>query len=257
MLLVEKDARGVARVTLNRPEVHNAFGDALIAALTRVLKEIAADASVRLLVLTGAGKSFSAGADLNWMKAMASYSEAENIADAEKLAELLWTLDRMPKPTIARVNGASLGGAMGLIAACDIAIAQESAVFAVSEARLGLIPAVISPYVVAAMGEQQARRFFLTAERFDAATALKIGFVHEVASDLDAAVAQMVEKLLACGPEAQAAAKGLVFAVGRRPTDAAVRSHTAREIARQRASAEGREGVGAFLEKRQAAWIKP
>lgn len=256
MLNVEIDRRGIARVTMNRPEVHNAFNEEFIAQMSATFAKLAQDAAVRILVLTGAGKSFSAGADVNWMKKMASLSEAENIADAAKLADLLHTLNTLPKPTIARVNGACLGGGMGLVCAADIAIGAESAIFAVSEARLGLIPAVISPYVVAAMGERQARRYFQTAERFDAPTALRLGVLHQVASDLDQAVEATIESLLQGGPGAQAAAKALVFAVGRKPTDQSVRDHTAREIARQRASAEGREGTTAFLEKRKPNWIK-
>jgi len=256
MLKLDCDDRGVARITMDRPEVHNAFNQAFIAALTAMLEQVGADPAVRAVVLAASGKSFSAGADLNWMQAMAGYDEAQNLADAEGLARLMRTLDRLPKPVIGRVQGPAFGGGVGLVACCDIAVGAVSASFALSEVKLGLIPAVISPYVTAAIGERQARRYFLTAERFDAAEALRIGLLHQVVPDqeLDAAVAALVAALAGNGPAAVAAAKDLIFAVGRRPTDAAVVAETARRIARIRASAEGREGIAAFLERRKAGW---
>jgi methylglutaconyl-CoA hydratase len=253
------DARGVATLTTNRPEVHNAFDDRLIAELTGKLRELDREHAIRVVVLAANGKSFSAGADLNWMKRMAQYSEGENLRDAVGLASLMHTLNDMTKPTVARVNGSAFGGGVGLVAACDIAIAAEGAVFSLSEVRLGLIPAVISPFVVAAIGERQARRYFLTAERFDAAEALRIGLVHRVVedADLDAAVAAVVDELLKGGPKAQAAAKDLIASVSNRPIDQRILEDTAARIARIRVSPEGKEGIAAFLEKRGAGWTKP
>ncbi|WP_207484260.1 enoyl-CoA hydratase-related protein [Arenibaculum pallidiluteum] len=258
-VLSEIRGDGIAVVTMSRPEIHNAFDDAMIATLTATLSGLGDDPAVRAVVLRGAGKSFSAGADLGWMRRMARYSHAENEADALALAELMRTLDRLPKPTVAAVHGAALGGGVGLVACCDVAIAAEAASFALSEVRLGLIPAVISPYVVAAMGQRAARRMFLTAERFDARTALRFGLVHEVvaAEALDAAVEAVLARLLEGGPAAQAAAKDLIFAVAQRPVDEDVLRDTARRIADQRASPEGREGVSAFLEKREPSWRGP
>jgi len=250
------DPRGVATLWLDRADLHNAFDDALIAALTAELGRLAADARVRVLVLAGRGKSFSAGADLNWMRRMAGYSEAENRRDADALAGLMAALDRFPKPTVARVHGAAYGGGVGLVACCDIAVAAEAATFCLSEARLGLIPAVISPYVVSAMGPRAARRYFLTAEVVDAAAALRLGLVHEVAraDALDASVEALVAKLLGCGPAAQAECKSLVARVARGPLDDAMVADTASRIARIRVSSEGREGIAAFLEKRKPGW---
>ena len=248
----------VGRITLNRPERHNAFDDALIADLTQALRAMEADESVRVVVLSGAGKSFSAGADLNWMRRMAAFSREENVHDAMGLAALMRTLAHLAKPTVARVHGAAYGGGVGLVACCDIAIAMQGATFSFTEAKLGLIPAVISPYVIAAVGERAARRYFLTAERFDAAEAWRLGLVHEVAStpdDLDEKVAGILESLLACGPCAQREAKELIRAVAHRPVMSDVIQDTAERIAKVRASPEGREGVAAFLEKRKAAWL--
>lgn len=248
---------GVASVTLNRPAVHNAFDDALIARLTEALREVGDDPGVRVVVLRGAGKSFSAGADLNWMQRMADYSRTQNLADAMGLAQLLHTLDTLPRPTIAAVHGAAFGGGVGLVAACDIAVAAETAAFSLSEVRLGLIPAVISPYVVAAIGARQARRYFLTAERFDAGEAWRVGLVHEVTMPeaLEARVAAIAAELLRGGPGALGAAKNLVAAVSARPVDTALMADTARRIADIRAGEEAREGVGAFLEKRKPRWF--
>lgn len=247
---------GVAVVTLNRPEVHNAFNDAVIADLTRTLRGLGEDARVRAVVLRAEGKSFSAGADLGWMQRMAGYSREENEADAMALAELMRTLDRLPKPTVAAVQGAAFGGGVGLVACCDIAVASEKATFCLSEVRLGLIPAVISPYVVAAMGERASRRYFLTAERFGAVEAHRLGLVHEVvpADGLEQAVAAVLARLKEGGPSAQVAAKDLVFAVSRRPADETVIRDTAVRIAAIRASEEGREGLAAFLGKREPSW---
>jgi len=247
---------GVATVRMNRAEMHNALDDALIAELTEALAAVGRDSAVRVVILAGAGKSFSAGADLDWMRRMAENSYEENLAGARRLAALLRTLNDLPKPTIARVHGAAFGGALGLISACDIAVASDAAMFCLSEVRLGLIPAVISPYVVAAMGPRQVRRYFLTAERFDADEAARIGLVHRVATadGLDAAIDETVAGLLAGGPAAQAAAKRLVADVAGRPLDDALVEETAKRIAEIRATPEGREGVAAFLEKRKPAW---
>jgi len=256
MLLSERRARGVLWITLNRPDVHNAFDDRLIDALTAELARAGNDASVRAVVLTGAGKSFSAGADLTWMRRTAAYTEAENLADAKALAKLMSTLNELPKPTVARVNGAALGGGTGLVACCDIAIACEAAVFGTTEVRLGLIPAVIGPYVLAAIGPRQARRLMLTGERIVAVEARRIGLVHEVvrAAELDAAVERVLDDLLKGGPEALAAAKRLVHDLAGRPIDPALIDQSAQRIAALRAAPEAREGVGAFLEKRGAHW---
>ncbi|WP_417844189.1 enoyl-CoA hydratase/isomerase family protein [Thalassospira sp.] len=257
-LICTIDQNGIARVTLNRPDIHNAFDDALIRDLTATLTTLNADAAVRVVQLTGAGKSFSAGADLNWMKRMADYSHAENLADSRHLATLMKTLNFMGKPTIAMVNGAAFGGGVGLAACCDIVIASDRAKFCLSETRLGLIPAVISPYVIEAIGTAQARRYFISAERFDAATAQKIGLVHEI-TDADGLIAkgdEMAQLLLQNSPGAMAAAKDLIYAIADHPIDDAIIEETATRIADQRASREGREGVRAFLEKRSAFWIK-
>jgi methylglutaconyl-CoA hydratase len=252
------DANGVATLTLNRPEVHNAFDDHLIVQLTHKLRELDHHASVRVVVLAAGGKSFSAGADLNWMKRIARYSEAENIRDAVALAGLMRALNTMTKPTIARVQGSAFGGGVGLVACCDIAIAGSAALFSLSEVRLGLIPAVISPYVIAAMGERNARRYFLTAERFDAQEALRVGLVHSVVTDgeLDAAVSRIVGELLNGGPKAIAASKELIAHVTGRPIDHVLAEETATRIAQIRVSPEGQEGIAAFLDKRAAAWTK-
>jgi len=249
-------ADGVATVTLARPEVHNAFDEALIAELTRALKALDADPAVRVVVLGGEGRSFCAGADLTWMQRMAGYDHAANLADAGALAAMLAALDRLAKPTIARVHGAAYGGGVGLVACCDIAVAAEDAVFALSEARLGLIPATIGPYVVAAIGRRAARRYFLTAERFGAADALAIGLVHAVvpAAGLDARVRELADALLAAGPRAQAESKALIRAVAGRAIDDTVIADTVEWIAAVRASPEGREGIAAFLARRPPAW---
>jgi methylglutaconyl-CoA hydratase len=247
---------GVATIRMNRPDVHNAFDDALIAALTADLHRLDELPQARVVVLAANGKSFSAGADLNWMRRMAKYSREENLRDAMALAGLMRTLDGMKKPTIARVQGAAFGGGVGLVACCDIAIASTDAAFSLSEVRLGLIPSVISPYVIAAIGERQARRYFLTAERFDAMEARRIGLVHEVVDSgaLDEAVAKMAGQLLKGGPQAQAAAKALIADVSRRPMDDALSAETARRIAAIRVGDEGQEGLAAFFDKRKPDW---
>lgn len=254
-LKVETDS-GVARLTLARPEIHNAFDDAVIAAFTEALGRVGADPAVRVVIIAGEGKSFSAGADLEWMRRMADYGEAENLADARALAVMLRTLNELPKPTIARVQGATFGGGVGLVACCDIAVASEAAIFCLSEARLGLTPSTISPYVVAAMGAHNARRYFLTSERFDGAAAERAGLVHIVTApdQLDSAVDGLVETLLQNGPAAMAECKGLIRNVANRPLDDAIIEGTAQHIARVRASAEGKEGIRAFLEKTTPAW---
>jgi methylglutaconyl-CoA hydratase len=250
-------SNAVAFVVLNRPDVHNAFNATLIAELTALLRALDADPRVRAVVIAGAGASFCAGADLNWMKQMAAFGPKQNLGDARALTTMLSVLDRLSKPTIARVHGAAFGGGAGLVACCDIAIGAEDATFAFSEARLGLIPAAISPYVVAAIGVRAARRYFLTAERFSAAEAYRLGLLHLLASveELDTRINELLGTLLTGGPRAQAECKALLRAIVNRPIDARVGAETARRIARVRASAEGREGVAAFLAKRRAAWV--
>lgn len=259
MVLLDIDGRGVATVTMNRPELHNAFNEEMIARLTETFAALDRDPAVRVVVLTGNGASFSAGGDLNWMKKFVHYSHAENMADAMKLATMLKTLDRLSKPTIAAVNGATFAGGVGLLSCCDVVVAVESAIFSISEVKIGLAPATISPYVVAAIGPRAARRYFTSAERFDARTAEKIGLVHEVVADHAALAAkrdELVKAYLGNGPEAISAAKDLVFAVAAREVDAALMTETARRIADRRISAEGQEGLSAFLEKRKPNWIK-
>lgn len=248
---------GIGIVVLNRPDMHNAFNEVLIAELTRALDALGRDDGVRAVILTGSGKSFCAGADLNWMKKMAGYSRAQNVADAEALAEMLRVLNDLPKPTVARVNGNAFGGGVGLIACCDIAIGAVEASFALSEAKLGLVPATISPYVVEAIGARAARRYFLTAERFEAAEAYRLGLLHDIVPlpELDGRVNEMLGPLLVAGPQAQRECKALIRAVAHRPVDAKVIAGTVKRIAGVRASPEGKEGVAAFLEKREAAWI--
>jgi len=247
---------GVATIRMNRPEVHNAFDDALIAALTSELRRLDRSLLARIIVLAANGKSFSAGADLNWMRRMAKYSREENLRDALALADLMRTLDGMGKPTIAQVQGAAFGGGVGLVACCDIAIASTEAAFCLSEVRLGLIPSVISPYVIAAIGERAARRYFLTAERFDAVEARRLGLVHEVVEGvaLDDTVAKIAGQLLEGGPRALAAAKKLIADVSRRPMDDGLSAETARRIAAIRVEPEGQEGLAAFFDKRSPDW---
>jgi methylglutaconyl-CoA hydratase len=259
-VLLQTNSRGVATLTLNRPEKHNAFDDAIIAELTARLIKVNNDKKVRIVVLTGAGKSFSAGADINWMRASAQFDEAHNIEDALKLAELMDTLNSLRKPSIARVNGATFGGGVGLVACCDIAIASSAAKFSLSEVRLGLVPSVISPYVIAAIGARNARRYFMTADLIGANQAREIGLVHELAppEQLDAAVEKEIGLLLKGGPRALAAAKELIAAQVILSTSARRNLHnkTANIIAQLRVSEEGQEGLSAFLEKRNPNWHK-
>lgn len=250
---------GVGIITLNRPDRHNAFDDAAIAELSDAIGRMGADPAVRVLVMSSSGKSFCAGADLEWMRTAARWTSAENEADARVLAEMLHRLATMPKPTVARIQGPAYGGGVGLIAACDIAIATFDAQFALSEVKLGLIPATIAPYVIAAIGERHARRYMLTAERFSAAEAYRLGLVHEMVPDeaaLDQALGAIVDSLLGNGPGALTECKDLIHSIGHRAMDASLIAETARRIARVRASEEGRHGVAAFLEGRQPGWIK-
>lgn len=246
----------VARVTLNRPEVRNAFNEVLIAELTAAFTELGARADLRAIVLAAEGKAFCAGADLNWMKAMAGYSWDENHADATRLADMLWAIWSCPVPVIARVQGDVYAGGVGLVACADIVVAVDAAGFCLSEARLGLLPATIGPYVVKALGEQASRRYFVTAERFSAAEAQRLGLVHEVvaADALDAKVDELAAALCANGPAAVRACKRLVQDVAGREITPALRDDTARRIADIRASAEGREGVQSFLSKSKPHW---
>jgi methylglutaconyl-CoA hydratase len=247
---------GVATVWMNRADAHNAFNETLIEELTRAFETLSHDSAVRVVVLAGRGKSFSAGADLEWMKRAAGYSDEENRRDARKLAKMYVTIHRLSKPTVARVHGAALGGGIGLIAACDVVVASTRASFATTEAKLGMIPSVISPYVIAAIGQRQAHRYFLTAERFDAAEAHRIGLVHLLcdAEELDKHVAAVAGTLAANSPMAQAAAKELIFHVADRPIEDVLIEDTAQRIAKSRASAEAKEGIAAFLEKRKPRW---
>ena len=246
----------VAEVWLNRPEVRNAFNDGVIAELTAAFTTLGADTDLRAIVLGGHGKAFCAGADLSWMRSMADYSWEQNHADAAGLAQMLWTVWSCPVPVVCRVQGDCYAGGVGLAAVCDVLVAAEPVNFCLSEAKLGLLPATIGPYVVRALGEQASRRYFITAERFSAAQAHALGFVHALvaADQLDAKVAEIVATLVANGPAAVKACKQLVKDVAGQPINAALRDETARRIADTRASAEGREGVQAFLNKREPGW---
>jgi methylglutaconyl-CoA hydratase len=248
--------QGVAVIWLNRPDVRNAMSAQLIAELTDAVGAAAEDDDVRAIVLAGRGKAFCAGADLNWMKEAAQYGAAENQADAARLAALLRTIAEAPKPTVARVHGPAFAGGLGLVAACDIAIASYDAKFCLTEVRIGLIPAMISPYVIRAIGPRAASRWFLSAEVFDGAEAYRMGLVQEIAppEELDAAVNTMLGNLLLGGPAALAATKRLIRDVTGRPVDDALAADTAGRIAAARASDEGREGIASFLEKRRPVW---
>ena len=249
---------GVSVIWMNRPEVRNAFNETMIAELTQAFRAADADAGLRAVVLAGHGPAFCAGADLNWMKKMAAYSPEENRADAMGLASMLNTIYMMKKPTVARVHGPAFAGGMGLVAACDIAIAAQEAEFCLSEVKLGLTAATISPYVVAAMGERHARRYFLSAERFTAAEAFRIGLVHDLATteELDASVNTLLSRLLEASPAAIAASKELIRRVAHGAIDQDMIADTAARIAAARASADGKEGVRSFLEKRKPAWTE-
>lgn len=260
MLRTDRDARGIVTLTLDRPEAKNALSAALVARLTEALATLADDATVRAVVLTGAGEVFCAGADIGEMRAAGSAPPEQNEADSRRFARMLECIERQPQPTVALVNGAAFGGAVGLVAACDIALASSGARFALSEVRLGLVPAMISPYVIRAIGTREARRWFLTGEAMDAKTALRIGLVHETADSgaLGAAADGILGALLAGAPGAQAEIKRIVrHATGRSDAgDAAMLTDTARWIARVRAGTEAREGLTAFLERRKPAWSR-
>jgi methylglutaconyl-CoA hydratase len=247
----------VATVTLDRPDVRNAFNDATIAELALAFDELGRDEDVRAIILAANGPAFCAGGDLHWMKAMAGYSDSENYDDALKLADMLRTIYTCPKPVLAKIQGDCYAGGMGLVAACDIAVAVDSANFCLSEVKLGLIPATISPYVIKAMGENAARRYCLTAERFTAAEAHRIGFIHELVTpaELDARVAAIIKSLVTNSPNAVRQAKVLVREVAGKALDDALVTDSARRIAAIRASDEGREGVASFLEKRKPSWL--
>jgi methylglutaconyl-CoA hydratase len=258
MLKTEIDARGLATVTLNRPEMHNAFDEALIAGLQETFSGLAENADVRVIRLRAEGKSFCAGADLNWMKRMSEYSREENLADGKALAGMLNTIATCPQPVIGEVQGPAYGGGVGMVSVCDIAVASEKARFIFSEVKLGITPATISPYVIAAIGARQAHRYFLTAELFDAATALEIGLVHKVVAPeaLAETVDGMIDTMLKNSPAAMMAAKDLIHAVAGKPIGQDVLDDTAARIADIRATDEGKEGIRAFLEKRTPAWVQ-
>ncbi|MEO5734123.1 MAG: enoyl-CoA hydratase/isomerase family protein [Rubrivivax sp.] len=258
-LQVLRPSPQVAEVWLDRPDVRNAFNAETIAELTRTFEVLSDDVDLRVVVLGGRGKAFCAGADLAWMRDMAGYSWDQNHEDARQLAQMLWTIWRCAVPVVGRIHGDCYAGGVGLAAVCDVLVASESVHFCLSEARLGLLPATIGPYVARALGEQASRRYFVTAERFSAAQALRHGFVHEVVDPgaLDARVAELVAALVANGPAATRACKRLVQDVAGREIDAALRENTARRIADIRASDEGREGVQSFLNKRAPSWLLP
>jgi methylglutaconyl-CoA hydratase len=256
-VLFDVDTRGVANVVLNNPDKHNAFDDAIILQLTEIFQAIAKRDDIRVVVLSALGKSFSAGADLAWMKRMASYSLEQNLADANALAQMLYSLNFMPQPTIAKIQGAAFGGAVGLASCCDIVLASDKASFCLSEVKLGLIPATISPYVVNAIGLKACRRYFQTAERFFAAKAQQLGLVDEVVApeQLEQAVTSMIDRLLANSPQAVRQAKQLAFDVAYQPINPTLLADTSARIANIRVSAEGQEGLTAFFEKRAPNWL--
>lgn len=248
---------GVLTVTLNRPDQHNAMNPAIMTGLTRIFGDVARRDEVRVVVLTGEGRSFCAGADLAFMRAAADYTYDQNVADGQAIFDLMLALDHCPRPVVGRVNGPAIGGGVGLVSCCDIVVAAERATFGFSETRLGIVPAVISPFVLSRIGPSHARELFLTGERFDARRAQAIGLVHYVVTEeaLDAVVAERVAQLLQAAPGAQAAAKELIHTVSFRPKES-LREYTAETIARRRASDEGREGMSAFLEKRRPWWTE-
>lgn len=256
-LRLEGPRRGVVRVVLDRPELRNAFDDVLIARLTEAFEGLAADPSVRVVVLAGEGKAFCAGADLSWMKRMVAYGEEENLRDARALARMFAVIDACPKPVVGRVHGAALGGGTGLVAVCDVAVAAEGTLLGTTEVRLGIVPAVISPFLVRKLGESHARRWFVTGERFSADEALRAGLVHAVVpeADLDVEVDRVVDALLLGGPEALAVSKELAVRMARLPLEEAL-EEAAGVIAARRASAEGQEGMKAFLERRSPEWAE-
>ncbi len=259
-LISNTDQRGVLTLCMNRPTVHNAFDARMILELTSALKAAERDVAVRVVVITGAGSCFSAGADINWMRSLVKASREENEHDALRLAELMRRLNYLSKPTLARVNGAAFGGGLGLVAACDIAVAVDGSLFGLTEVRLGLVPAVISPYVIRRIGETHARRYFLTAERFDAQRACDIGLVQQTVSEeqLDEAIEDIIGQILSGGPDAVTHGKQLVFDIAGHDIETQKNTDemTARLIATLRVSDEGQEGLAAFLEKRKPGWIK-
>jgi methylglutaconyl-CoA hydratase len=258
-LLTETDDRGIAVITLNRPDVHNAFNDVMIGEITQAFHTCGADSAVRAIVLDAQGKSFCAGADLNWMKRAAGYSPEESRRDVIALATMLRTVYECPKPVIARVQGNAFGGGVGLIAACDMAFGVSDALFSLSEVKLGIIPSAISPYVVNAIGARQASRYFVTAERFSASEAYRIGLLHDLSTvieGVDEIIAQRIENLLSNGPQAMGEAKALIRAVADKGVTDAVVNDTIDRITRVRAGAEAKEGMSAFLEKRKANWVR-
>ena len=256
-ILTEVD-ESIGILTLNKAERHNAFDELLISEITTGLLELEANPRVRVVVLSSTGKSFCAGTDLNWMKRAASFTSRENLRDARNFARLLTTLNELGKPTIARVQGPAYGGGLGLIAACDIAVATYDALFALTEVKLGILPAVISPYLLAAIGERYCRRYMLSAERFSAAEAYRIGLLHEIVpseDQLDEAIGEIIDSLLKNGPDAQAESKALIRMIAGQPIDEPTVEETAQRITRVRSSPEGKEGLAAFLEKRKPNWI--
>lgn len=257
-VLFNLDSRGVATVTLNQPDIHNAFDDKLIAQLTKLFHTISLNTEIRLMVLAATGKSFSAGANLNWMRRMATYSYEQNLADANALAAMFKALNHLNKPTIARVQGAAFGGAVGLIACCDMAIGSKLSKFCLSEVKLGLIPATISPYVIDAIGPRLARRYFATAEVFSARRARRIGLLSEavVEEELDSTIEDLITSILKNSPAAIAAAKQLIFDVQDQGISTQLINQTSERIANIRVSEQGQEGLNAFLQKRKASWIQ-
>lgn len=248
----------VGLITLNKADRHNALDETLIAEITNGLLELEADPRVRAVVLSSTGKSFCAGTDINWMRRAASYTAQENLRDARHLARLMATLNELSKPTIVRVQGPAYGGGLGLIAACDIAVATYDALFALTEVKLGILPGVVCPYVLAAIGERHCRRYMLTAERFSAAEAYRLGLLHEIVpgeEQLDEAIGEIIDNLLKNGPNAQAECKALIRAISGQPIDESISEETAQRVTRVHASPEGKEGLAAFLEKRQPNWI--
>jgi methylglutaconyl-CoA hydratase len=256
--ILYKVEKQIATITMNRPDVHNAFNEHVIKDMTHAFENAAADPVVRAVILRGNGKSFSAGGDLNWMRKVADYSFEQNVTDAMGLGTLLKTINFLPKPTIALVQGNAFGGGVGLAACCDIAVAEAGTLFCLSEVRIGLIPSIIAPYVIAAIGERQARRYFLTAERIDADTAKRIGLVHEVAAlgQLDEVADKIITALWDGAPAAQARGKRLILDISKRMVDDDLIKFTSEKIAEARASAEGKEGLSAFLNKGEPGWRK-
>lgn len=256
VIKVAQDQRGVATITLNRPQINNAFDDVTIARLNEEFDRLDADNSARIVVLAAEGTAFSAGGDLNWMKRMVNYDHEENMADAGKLAALMYKLNFMSKPTVARVQGAAFGGAVGLVSCCDFAIGSTQASFSLSEVKIGLAPATIAPYVVAAIGQRAARRYSLSGERFDAQTALELGLLHQMVDkdELDSALGTLLDTLLANSPQGMRIAKQLILEVDGKAIDDSVTRRTTEVIADLRASGEGQEGLAAFLEKRTPDW---